>query len=107
MRCLTCGHGMVLMAALPTQDAFVQGFEQQTVQCPACGETEHRFVFKPAVTAAGSQVAALAYSPDSIRVEAPPNRNDKDKSVPSANEIDTVLGAHGIGPMGRWPPLVP
>ena len=97
MRCLTCGHDMVLMSALPAQDGFVQGFERQTLQCPACGETEHRFVFKPAVTAAGSEMAALASPPDCIRVEVPLNSNDKDKSVPSAKEIDTVLDANGIG----------
>jgi hypothetical protein len=97
MRCLTCGHDMVLMSALPAQDGFVQGFEQQTLQCPACGETEHRFVFKPAVTAAGSEMAALASPPDCIRVEVPLNSNDKDKSVPSAKEIDTVVDANGIG----------
>ena len=98
MRCLTCGHDMVLMSALPAQDGFVQGFEQQTLQCPACGETEHRFVFKPAVSAAGSEMAALASPPDCIRVKVPLNSNDKDKSVPSANkEIDTVLDANGIG----------
>ena len=45
--------------------------------------------------------------PDSIRVEAPPNSNDKDKPVPSANEIDTVLDAHGIGSNGALSPLGP
>jgi len=55
MRCLMCGHDMVLIAALPAEDGLVLGFEQQTLQCRACGETLHRFVFVSGVTAADAE----------------------------------------------------
>jgi hypothetical protein len=50
-----CGHDMVLIAALPAEDGLVLGFEQQTLQCRACGETLHRFVFVSGVTAADAE----------------------------------------------------
>jgi hypothetical protein len=108
MRCLTCGHGMVLTAVLPAEAGFVQGFEHQTLQCPACGETEHRFVFKTAVAAAegeraavataGGEMETLATSPDCIKVEVLLSSNEIDKSVLSANEIEKpAMGTNGIG----------
>src|SRR5689334_17008848 len=102
MRCLMCGHNMVLMAALPAERGFVHGFEQQTIQCPACGEIEHRFVFKPAVTAAAREVTTLACPTDCIDLSL--RDNHKEKPVPSANSIDVhnpVLGTNEIGHLVR------
>ena len=87
MRCLTCGHNMVLIAALPAEEGFVHGFEQQTIQCPACGDAEHRFVFKPAVAAAGGEMTTLPSSADCMSVDVHLSSNDKNERVRSADSI--------------------
>jgi len=97
MRCLMCGHEMVLIAALPAEDGFVHGFEQQTLQCRACGETWHRFVFTPAISAAAVEMGKLASPPACIGIDVCPSNNEKDKSVPSADEIKTVPGTNENG----------
>jgi hypothetical protein len=97
MRCLMCGHDMVLIAALPAEDGFVEGFEQQTLQCCTCTKTVQRFVFKTAVTAAGAELAKLAPSPACISIDVCPSSNERDKSAPSADEIKTAAGTNENG----------
>jgi|tagenome__1003787_1003787.scaffolds.fasta_scaffold20613135_1 hypothetical protein len=79
MRCITCGDDMVLTQALPAEAGFVDGFVNQTLECPGCGETERRFTF------AGG-VAGFAVSKMSTPTE--PRRNRKTVDVPADSRAD-------------------
>jgi predicted RNA-binding Zn-ribbon protein involved in translation (DUF1610 family) len=46
VRCIACGEKMLLLNVVPDRTMIVPGYEHQTLQCPGCGETEHRLVFK-------------------------------------------------------------
>jgi hypothetical protein len=45
MRCLACGGEMILLEATP--DSTMPGYEYQTFQCSACGDSERRLNFNP------------------------------------------------------------
>jgi hypothetical protein len=45
--CLACGEEMALVETVPDTDMMVPGYEHQTYQCPGCGVSESRFIFKP------------------------------------------------------------
>jgi hypothetical protein len=103
MRCLTCGHNMVLIAALPAEQGFVHGFEQQTMQCPACGDAENRFVFKPAVSGARREIRTLPSSTDCMSADVHLSGYDKNEPVPSVNNIlvEPMLDTNEIGNLAR------
>jgi hypothetical protein len=63
MRCMMCGDDMVLTDATPAETGGVQGFETQTHHCPACHETERRFIFvgtKTELVEGAAKTATLA-----------------------------------------------
>jgi hypothetical protein len=45
MLCMTCGDEMISGEVIPADAGLVRGFENITLRCPACGDTESRFVF--------------------------------------------------------------
>src|SRR5215831_10331945 len=45
MRCLRCGSEMYLAHVAPDNTMPVPGYEQRTLKCSECGDTEHRLVF--------------------------------------------------------------
>lgn len=95
MRCLTCGEEMVLAEAMPAEGA-VQGFENQTHHCPACGATERRFMFvggKTTFVAGRAETATLASAPHRMNVKLSRGVNGADKTAvnqPSGIKLFTV-----------------
>jgi len=47
MLCVACGQKMRLLQAIPDDDMLVPGYEHHILDCPGCGETERRLVFRP------------------------------------------------------------
>ena len=95
MRCLTCGEEMVLAEAMPAEGE-VQGFENQTHHCPACGATERRFMFvggKTTFVAGRAETATLASAPHRMNVKLSRGVNGADKTAvnqPSGIKLFTV-----------------
>ena len=75
MRCMTCGDDMVLTQALPAEAGFVEGFENQTLECRGCGETERRFTFAGGVTGFAVPETPTPSEPYRVRqtVDEPPS----------------------------------
>jgi hypothetical protein len=63
MRCLVCDAEMALMNVRPDESMGVAGFERHTLQCPSCGDVEHRLIFNRERAAREAEQA---------RVSAPP-----------------------------------
>jgi DNA-directed RNA polymerase subunit RPC12/RpoP len=63
MLCFACGERMILLNAVPDRGMMVQGYEHQTLQCSSCGESEHRFIFKPVQSTLATS-AESSSSPD-------------------------------------------
>jgi hypothetical protein len=95
MRCLTCGEEMVLAEAMPAEGE-VQGFENQTHHCPACGATERRFMFvggKTTFVAGRAETATLASAPHRMNDRLSRGVNGADKTAvnqPSGIKLFTV-----------------
>jgi uncharacterized Zn finger protein len=54
---------MILLSVVPDRAMMVRGYEHQTLQCSACGESEHRYIFKP-VQSSRAASAASSSSPE-------------------------------------------
>ena len=51
--CLACGEEMALVEAVPDDSMMVPGYEHQTLQCSACGDSERRLIFNSRQSAPG------------------------------------------------------
>ena|SRR5208337_4196920 len=55
MRCIACSQNMILLNVVHDRTMMVPGYEHQTLQCSACGESEKRLTFKSRRGSSSSQ----------------------------------------------------
>ena len=63
MRCMGCGGDMVVTATASDDAALPAGFTHETLQCLACGDTERRLAFNPALIKTNASTSACLSSP--------------------------------------------
>jgi hypothetical protein len=89
MLCVACGQKMRLVQAIPDDDMLVPGYEHHILDCPGCGETERRLVFRPAAEALTKPwTEAPATQPVNGRNEV---ANDVANEAPCADAPDLAV----------------
>ncbi len=105
MRCMVCGGKMELVQAVPDRDMVVVGYERHTLQCPECGEQEHRLVFKAAQPPVEVEVSRPA---PSVELSAPPSEIASAPApgvgdgVSQKSPVESPVESSSGSPIGAW-----
>jgi hypothetical protein len=91
MLCFACGCEMRVAQVAPDETFPVGGYVQRTLECPQCGDVEHRLLF------AGDQAAAEAIEPAAEAVEPA-----AEVPAPVASEPSIADATPSEAPPARW-----
>ena len=92
MRCMGCGGDMVVTATASDDAALPAGFTHETLQCLACGDTERRLAFNPALIKTNASTSACLSSPPQETASSSPQAPSP-ASDASALSLPPEIGA--------------
>jgi hypothetical protein len=98
-----CGGKMELVQAVPDPDMVVVGYERHTLQCPECGEQEHRLVFKGAQPPpeVSQPAPSVELSPPPSEIASPPAPS-AGEGVSQGSPVGSPVASSGGSPIGAW-----